>query len=318
MIEENSNFDFFDRLNIMYGFKLYDEVAYASVNGFAYSLSKNKSKHYELVTSVNFNDRNKRNAILLCLKELFDELKTDNTISDNHYISIVFHSKNLDEQFLNRIGFILQKFENVFIANEIVPSCWRCNKEGRYTQYSRSNMIQELCDDCITKLKSEQHNEIQKNQSKSYYVGIFGSLIGSIGASVCWIILYYMNLSYFIIAIIFGLLPLYGYMKLNGKNSKGMFWILLFSIVTSVVASQILVVSLDIYFENLSYLTFIDAIGYGISSLYDTRNFYVDRVWFEILRLSMIGIVAGIGPIFVYIRKDFGSKTKSFTQINIE
>ncbi|HET6785758.1 MAG TPA: hypothetical protein VFH18_07020 [Erysipelotrichaceae bacterium] len=318
MVEIINNFDFFEMLKQRYGFVLYGEVAYANINGFGYSLSKDKHKHYELSTSVNFNSKLGRNAVIHVLKEIYDELKTDNTISGNHFISIVFRSSQLDEKFLDKIQLIINRLEELFTELNLKPSCSNCNREGNFDLYFRNNMIQPLCDNCLDKLSINHQKVIEDNNKRTYLIGAFGSLLGAFFAGFIWLFLTYIGFDYLIVGVIFGLFPLFGYVYFKGKKGNGMFWIILFSITFGVLITQISLSSLNLYFDNEYNLTLIDAVKYGISSLYDFELFYVDRVWMYLLRLYAIGFAAGISTYFYIVRTENSTVFKPFIKIEVE
>lgn len=304
MEDTNQTFNFFSELESRYGFRFFGEVAYANLNGFHYSLNKENKNQYCLSTSINFNQNNAKNAILKALVDLYEEYKTDNTISENHIIAITFNAKYLDDSFFIRLESIINKLNSIFLEYDLKPSCWHCNKEGDFPIFKKEDTIVNLCDNCTHRLNLEYEKTNLMNNKLSYFKGFVGALLGTLLMGLVWMFLSYLELRYSIVSVFFGFSAVYGYTLFKGKIGKGMFWALFLAVTIGVVGTHILETSLNLYFNQEFSLSFLESIMLGSRSLFDSELFHIDQVWMYLLRLLAIALTTSLSAYFIIARRE--------------
>lgn len=284
--------EFLNAIKLKYGFRSNGEIAYTEISGYGFSLNKVSKYYYTLSTSVNFNHKEKKKSLIDGLTLLKNNARVENTIENNHRITILIKTKFSDERFLSELSTIIESLIVLFNELELVPTCWNCNKEGRYTTYRKGLDAFELCDDCVEKL-NHYHNQLQdkKKENPSYLFGFLGAFLGASIGGVLWLIISLMGFYTSLVGVAMGYLSYNGYLFFKGNRGKYMAWLILLSVVLVIILTSVLETSYYLYTDPEYSLTRLQSLTLGFRSLYDSYYFYVDKVWKNIIMALIFAIM---------------------------
>lgn len=284
--------ELFDILKTKYGFKSNGTIAHVEINGYGYSLNKAAKNFFQLTTSVDFNESEKKKSVISGLTQLKNRAKIENTIEGNHRIIILIKTPCTSDQFLVDLDIILKSLDTLFMELELKPSCWNCNKLGKFPIYKKGDTTLEICEDCVDQL-NHYHNVVQYNlkMNSSYITGFIGAFLGAALGGVLWIIISLMGFYTSLVGIAMGYLSYNGYLLFKGKRGKYMMWILLVSVVLVIILTSVVETSYYIYMDPEYSFTRMESLSLGFKSLYDTQYFYVDIVWKNILMALVFAIM---------------------------
>lgn len=284
--------EFLNAIKLKYGFKSNGEIAYAEISGYGFSLNKVSRYYYSLSTSVNFNHKEKKKSLIDGLTLMKNKVRVENTIEDNHRITILIKTKFTDESFISELGKVIEILIALFNEIELVPTCWNCNKEGRYSTYRKGLDSFELCDECFEKL-NQFHNHMQekKKENSSYLLGFLGAFLGASIGGVLWLLISLMGFYTSLVGVAMGYLSYNGYLFFKGNRGKYMAWLILLSVVLVIILTSVLETSYYLYTDPEYSLTRLQSLSLGFRSLYDSYYFYVDKVWVNIIMALIFAIM---------------------------
>jgi len=284
--------ELFDELKTRHGFRNNGTIAYTEINGYGYSLNKATKNYFQLATSVDFNESEKKKSVIIALTNLKNKVDIDNTIEGNHRIFILIKTPCTRDQFLIDLDIILKSLDTLFMELDLKPSCSNCNKEGKFHLYQKGRTTIEVCDDCVEQL-NHYHNVVQYNlkMNSSYITGFIGAFLGAALGGVLWIMISLMGFFTSLVGIAMGYLSYNGYLLFKGKRGKYMMWILLVSIVLVIILTSVFETSYYIFVDPEYSFTRMESLSLGFKSLYDTQYFYVDIVWKNIFMALVFAIM---------------------------
>ncbi|HET6784740.1 MAG TPA: hypothetical protein VFH18_01820 [Erysipelotrichaceae bacterium] len=292
MKQSLSKSELFNELKTRFGFKNNGSIAYAEINGYGYSLNRATKNYFQLATSVNFNDVDKKKSVIDGLTNLKNKVDIDNTIEGNHRIFILIKTPCTSELFMSELTIILNSLGTLFMELDLKPSCWNCNKEGKFHVFQKGRSTIEVCDECVEQL-NHYHTVVQYNlkMNSSYLTGFIGAFLGASLGGVLWLMISMMGFYTSLVGIAMGYLSYNGYLLFKGNRGKYMMWILLTSVVLVIILTSVLETSYYLYKDPEYSFTVIESISLGFRSLYDTQYFYVDMVWKNIAMALVFAVM---------------------------